>query len=157
MNLLCFQCAKLAHGLVVGDLSDRPLCEQCGSPVLGVLSWHGTPVQGALLQRLEGKDLPEADEKELTRTRQGGDLVAVYGKKAILALSVFGVGPQAAAKVLARMHRDDASFYRDLYEAKLRYIMTKPFWDRAGGGQREPVGKPHAYGVREGPSTHRPI
>ncbi|HEV8361851.1 MAG TPA: DEAD/DEAH box helicase [Candidatus Thermoplasmatota archaeon] len=158
-TLLCFGCGHLAHGKVVGELPERPACDRCASPVVGVLSWHGTPIQEAFKRHMAGEELAEQDAKEMARCRQGADLVAVYGRKAVMALSVYGVGPQAAAKILAKMHRDDRAFFRDLYEAKLRYVLTRPFWDRPGSGgwQREPVGKPSAYSAREGPSTERRI
>jgi ATP-dependent Lhr-like helicase len=157
VTLLCFECGTMLQGAVVGDLPERPQCAQCQSPVLGVLSWHGTPIKDALARHQQGEELPEEEAKELTRTRQGADMVAVYGRKAVLALSVYGVGPQAAAKILAKMHRKEEDFFRDLYDAKLRYVMTRPFWDRVGGGTRELVAKPSAYNQREGASTERRI
>jgi ATP-dependent Lhr-like helicase len=156
VTLLCFSCQALQQGVRIGELPDKPACQQCGERILGVLSWHGTPIQAALMKHAAGQDLPEDQEKEMVRARQGGDLVAVHGKRAVIALSVYGVGPQAAARILAKMHRDEKQFYRDLYAAKLKYVTTKPFWDRGSGLRaREPVGKPYAYAQREGPSTER--
>lgn len=158
VQLLCFGCGQMQQGKVVGELAEHPLCPSCASPVLGPLSWHGAPIQGALQRHVAGEPLHAEEQKELTRARQGADMVAVYGKKAVMALSVYGVGPQAAARILAKMHRDDKAFFRDLYEAKLRYVMTRGYWDkdRQGGGRpREPVGKPYAYAQRDGASTER--
>lgn len=156
VNLLCFECGAMQHGLQAGALPERPSCSQCKAQVLGVLGWHGAPIQDALRRHRAGETLGEEEAKELARTRQGADLVAVYGRKAVLALSVYGVGPQAAAKILAKMHRSEDEFYRDLYEAKLRYVATRAFWDRDRGMRpREAVGKPYAYSPREGRSTER--
>lgn len=152
VNLLCFACARIHEGLVVGEMPERLACEDCGGLVLGVLAWHGQPVREALLRHKAGEPLSEEEAKELARTRQGADLVAVHGRRAVVALSVYGVGPQAAARILARMHRDERAFHRDLYEAKLRYVLTRPYWDRPG---HEPAGKPYAYSPREGRSTER--
>lgn len=158
VNLLCFGCGAMQKAKSVGELPERPACEACQGPVLGVLSWHGTPIQDALARHRAGEDLQEEERKELTRTRQGADLVAVYGRKAVLALSVYGVGPQMAAKTLAKMHRNEDDFFRDLYDAKLRYVMTRGFWDKdrgAGARPREAVGRPYAYAPREGASPER--
>lgn len=76
-------------------------------------------------------DLTEDEVKNLTRARQTADLVAVYGRKAVVAQAVYGIGPQTASKILARMHDDETAFYADLFDAKLRYITTRPYWDRA--------------------------
>ena len=51
-----------------------------------------------------------------------------YGKKAGVALSVTGVGPQTASRVLSKMHDEEEEFYQDLLQAKLHYLMTRDFW-----------------------------
>ena len=74
----------------------------------------------------------------LERLRQVADLVAVYGKRAVYACSVYGVGPTTASKILARMQDTDKEFFNDLFEAKLTFITTRPYWN-------EPRAKPKAY------------
>ena len=56
-------------------------------------------------------------------------MVLSYGRQAAIALLTWGVGPQTAASILAKMHVRDEDFYADLLKAKLRYIQTRPFWD----------------------------
>ena len=143
VNLLCFACGHVDPDHEVGKLPDKPACAQCGSTILAALSWHGAPIRDAFTRRQMGLDLNDDEEKELVRARQGADLVAVYGRKAVVALSVYGVGPQAASRILAKMHREEKTFYDDLYEAKLRYLTTRPYWDQRP--VREPVGKAYAY------------
>ncbi len=53
-----------------------------------------------------------------------------YGRRAIVAQCVYRVGPQTASRILARMHDDERFFYKELLEAKLKFITTRPFWDR---------------------------
>jgi len=144
VNLLCFACGHIEPDREVGPLPEKPACPRCASPILSPLSWHGTPIRDAFTRRHEmGLDLSEDEEKELVRARQGADLVAVYGRKAVIALSVYGVGPQAASRILAKMQRDEKAFYSDLYDAKLRYLTTRPYWDQRPA--KEPVGKTYAY------------
>ncbi len=143
VNLLCFSCGHIEPDVEVGKMPEKPACRQCSSSILAALSWHGTPIRDAFTRRQMGMDLTEDEEKELVRARQGADLVAVYGQKAVIAMSVYGVGPQAASRILAKMHRDEKVFYDDLYDAKLRYLTTRPYWD--GRAVREPVGKTYAY------------
>jgi len=68
----------------------------------------------------------------------GRDLVAVYGKRAVYANSVYGVGPTTASKILARMQDTEKEFLNDLFEAKLKYVTTRPYWN-------EPQAKPKLY------------
>ncbi|TLZ51351.1 MAG: DEAD/DEAH box helicase [Methanobacteriota archaeon] len=143
VNLLSFACGNVDLDREVGTLPEKPGCPQCNSAILAALSWHGTPIRDAFTRRQMGMDLSEEEEKELVRARQGADLVAVYGRKAVIAMSVYGVGPQAASRILAKMHRDEKALYGDLYEAKLKYLTTRPYWDQRA--PREPVGKAWAY------------
>jgi ATP-dependent Lhr-like helicase len=143
VNLLCFACGHIDPDREVGHLPEKLVCPACGTNVLAALSWHGTPIRDAFSKRRLGLDLGEEEEKELVRARQGADLVAVYGRKAVVAMSVYGVGPQAASRILAKMHREEKAFYADLYDAKLRYLTTRPYWDQRPA--REPVGKTYAY------------
>ncbi len=84
----------------------------------------------SVLRKKRGKEpLDENEQKALTRARRSADLVIAYGKRAVIAQSVYGIGPQTASRVLAKMHESDEEFYKDLLEAKLQFIATKPYWN----------------------------
>jgi len=55
-------------------------------------------------------------------------LIRAYGKKALIALSTYGIGPSTADRVLKRLHRDEQSFYLDLVEAQKNFIKNKKYW-----------------------------
>ena len=57
------------------------------------------------------------------------DLVLSYGKKAVVALQVKGVGPETAFRILGKMHFDEKEFYLDLLKAKIRFLRTRQYWD----------------------------
>lgn len=129
-SLLCFDCGALKEFVRIGDLDETPSCENCGSHLLAVL-WYGARfATNALLKKKSKKQLLTKDENDvLSKTRRSADLVLAYGRKAIIAQSVYGVGPQVASRVLSRMHESDEDFYNDLLEAKLKFIETKKYWD----------------------------
>jgi hypothetical protein len=56
-------------------------------------------------------------------------MVLSYGRKAVEALMVRGVGPVTSYQVLSRMHQDERSFYSDLLKAKIQYMKTRRYWD----------------------------
>lgn len=64
----------------------------------------------------------------MSKLKRKADLVAIYGRKAILALEVRGIGPQTASKILSRMHEDEAEFIADLVRASGKYEVTRPYW-----------------------------
>jgi len=55
-------------------------------------------------------------------------LVSSYGRKAVLALCTYGVGPEGAARVLSRLHKTDSDLYYDLLQSQKDFIRTKKFW-----------------------------
>ncbi len=124
-------------------LGDRAVAGyEVGLARSGTRSYHvgiwGWTVRDALAKRQRKLDLSEEEKKLLTRTKQVADLVAIYGKRAVYASSVYGVGPTTASKILAKMDETDKEFFNDLFEAKLKYITTRPYWN-------DPIAKPRLY------------
>jgi ATP-dependent Lhr-like helicase len=82
-----------------------------------------------LRRRREGSRLTEEELKELTQARRAADLVLSYGRKALVALEVKGVGPETASRILGKMHPREEEFYMDLLKAKIQYLRTREFWE----------------------------
>jgi ATP-dependent Lhr-like helicase len=82
-----------------------------------------------LKKRREAREFSEEDLKELTNARRTADLVLSYGKKAIVALEVKGVGPETAFRILGKMHPKEDEFYMDLLKAKIQYLRTREYWE----------------------------
>jgi ATP-dependent Lhr-like helicase len=60
-------------------------------------------------------------------------LILSYGKQAVRALEVKGVGPETASRILGKMHPNENEFYMDLLKAKIQYLWTREFWDDRKG------------------------
>ncbi|HYB07027.1 MAG TPA: DEAD/DEAH box helicase [Nitrososphaerales archaeon] len=128
LSLLCVKCGTDQGESTVGELPDEPKCSSCGSGLLVPCYW-GTAKLSDLVRKREAKSkLSEEERAELSRARRGADLVLSYGKKAVVAQTVYGIGPQTASRILAEMHDDEEAFYRDLLEAKIRFVTTRQFW-----------------------------
>jgi len=74
------------------------------------------------------KLLTREEENKLREAKRVASLVSAYGRRALLALATFGVGPASAARVLARLQKTDDEFYADLLEAQKKFIKTRRFW-----------------------------
>lgn len=72
--------------------------------------------------------MSEEELRELAQARRTADLVLSYGKKAIMALEVKGVGPETASRILGKMHPKEDDFFMDLLKAKIQYLRTREFW-----------------------------
>ena len=130
VDLLCFECGALTQAVVIKSLPTKTKCSNCGSALLAVSSWSTDYLVYLLEKKLKRRSLEDAERDTLARARRSADLVLSYGKKAIIAQCVYGIGPQTASRILAKMHDDEKSFYKDLLEAKLKFITTRQFWDR---------------------------
>ncbi len=129
IDMLCFDCGKLTRDASIASLPDHPFCQDCSSKLLAPLFWSSAYATNILHKKRDKQSLDENEQKALTRARRSADLVIAYGRRAIIAQSVYGIGPQTAARVLSKMHESDDEFYRDLLEAKLQFIATRPFWN----------------------------
>ena len=104
-------------------------CPKCGSHLLVTFRHPSQYAKECIQKRLQNFLLDEREQKVLTQVRRMADIVLSYGKKGIIALQVHGIGPQTAARILAKMHYDDEAFYKDLLEAKITYLRTRQYWD----------------------------
>ncbi len=52
--------------------------------------------------------------------------------------TVHGVGPTTASKILPKMDETEKEFFNDLFEAKIKSITTRPYWN-------EPQARPKLY------------
>jgi len=128
VSLLCVKCGTDQGATTVGEVPEEPKCVKCGSGLLVPCYW-GTAKLEDLVRKREAKgQLNEEERSELSRARRGADLVLSYGKKAVVAQTVYGIGPQTASRILAEMRDDEEAFYRDLLEAKIRFVTTRQFW-----------------------------
>jgi ATP-dependent Lhr-like helicase len=129
IDLLCFDCANLSVDIMIASIHEHPSCPRCGSKLLAPVFWSSAYVASVLNKKRDKQALDETEQKALTRARRSADLVIAYGKRAVIAQSVYGIGPQTASRVLSKMHETDNEFYQDLLEAKLQFITTRPYWN----------------------------
>lgn len=130
-RLLCMKCGEWMVEEKVRALPEQPECGKCGSGLLALMyfSQDAQRLAEVLRKRREGKELGEEELKELTGARRKADLILSYGKKAITALEVKGVGPETASRILGKMHSKEEEFYIDLLKAKIQYLKTRQYWE----------------------------
>jgi len=138
-RLLCIQCGEWTAEEKVRALPEQPECGKCGSRLLALMyfSQDARRLAQVLKKRMEDKELSEEELKELTQARRKADLILSYGKKAVTALEVKGVGPETASRILGKMHSKEEEFYMDLLKAKIQYLRTRQYWenkDKQGKG-----------------------
>ncbi len=128
VSLLCAKCGAEQGVSTVGDLPEEPRCVVCRSGLLVPCYWGTAKLSDLMKKREEKTQLSDEERAELSRARRSADLVLSYGKKAVVAQTVYGIGPQTASRILAELRDDEELFYRDLLEAKIRFVTTRQFW-----------------------------
>jgi ATP-dependent Lhr-like helicase len=131
VSLLCLSCGNPTEEKRMRELPERLVCEKCGAGLLAHLRLSQDPkvVQDILKRRLDGKELTPEELEQLTHARRTADLILSYGKKALIAFQVRGIGPETAFRILGKMHPNEDEFYMDLLKAKIQYLRTRPYWE----------------------------
>jgi len=131
VSLLCLSCGNQIEEKRIRELPEKLVCEKCGVGLLAHLRLGHDPkmVQDILERRLDGKELTPEELEQLTHARRTADLILSYGKKALIAFQVRGIGPETAFRILGKMHHDEDEFYMDLLKAKIQYLRTRPYWE----------------------------
>ena len=103
-KLLCMNCGKWTKQIRIKDLAEEPECENCHSRLLTLLyfSQDAEKLVEDLKKRREGKELTPEELKDLSNARRKADLILSYGKQAVRALQVKGVGPRQLHGFLER-------------------------------------------------------
>jgi ATP-dependent Lhr-like helicase len=132
VNLACVNCGEWFTRERIRELDDNPRCKKCGSGLLALTKRHQDPEYFlSIINRWKKGDEILGDEKDiLVHGRKTADMILSYGKKAVEALMIHGVGPVTSYQVLSRMHRDEKEFYSDLLKAKIQYMRTRQYWDK---------------------------
>lgn len=128
MSLVCLNCGETVCTCKVDAYQARP-CPHCGSTMLApVFGPRRTEMLKEVVSRkAEGRLSPD-DRKVISEAKRSADLLTLYGKRGAEALSVYGVGPETAFRILSRMLNED-EFFQELQAARSKYLETKPFWD----------------------------
>ena len=131
VTLLCLSCGEWTEEKKIRNLPERPTCEKCGARLLALVRFNqdAKSLQGILQKRLKNNELTEEELKDLTYARHTADLILSYGRKAIIALEVRGIGPETAFRMLGKMHQKEDEFYMDLLKAKIQYLRTREYWE----------------------------
>lgn len=110
VRVYCLNC-KASYTERVGDF-DKFTCIRCGSRMIAIFNSR--------------RDVKDFKKNELFKL---ANLVMGYGKRAVYALSTYGIGADTAARILSRFYPADDDFFKALIEAERNYVRTRKFWD----------------------------
>jgi len=127
VKLYCMNCNSWSITTRVGRIQDPPVCKNCGARLITILPRENRELVAAIKKRATGKTLTTEEDRMIKRAFQAANLLLTYGKRAVVALSGRGVGPQTAARILAKNPRDE-DLYKAILQAEKTYSRTRRFW-----------------------------
>jgi len=121
--LACMNCRDWKSRTTVARVADRPQCPKCGARLIAALKPYEEDEYAAM------KKQKKTSEERATEQRllKNANIVLSSGKKAVIALSARGVGPEHASRILATLTDGDA-FYREILKAERSFIQTHRYW-----------------------------
>ena len=121
--LCCMNCRDWKSRTVVSRIADHPQCPKCGARLIAALK----PYEEESCAVVK-KPRKTAEERAVEqRLMKNANIVLSSGKKAVIALSARGVGPENASRILATLTEGDA-FYREILKAERNFIQTHRYW-----------------------------
>jgi ATP-dependent Lhr-like helicase len=123
--LLCLHCQDWKRKKKVRRVRDQPECPECGSTRVAALN----PWADEVVKAVRASEKDDEQEKMTRRAYKAANLVQSHGKQAVIALAARGVGPQNAARIIAKLREDEDDFYRDILAQERQYARTQSFWD----------------------------
>ena len=121
--MICTNCHHQWHSTVARTRLQCPHC--AGLMITGIKNQEE---QKKFMHLLKQKYIEKEDKKELKRFFKSASLVASYGRDALLTLAGYGIGPDTAARILAKQKKKDELLW-EILEAEIIYARTKKFWD----------------------------
>ncbi|WP_202319632.1 DEAD/DEAH box helicase [Archaeoglobus neptunius] len=109
-KVYCLNC-KASYSEKVENFS-KFTCIRCGSRMIAVFNSR--------------RDVGDFKKEELFKL---ANLVMGYGKRAVYALSTYGIGAETASRLLSRYYLSEDDFFKALIEAERNYVRTRRFWD----------------------------
>jgi ATP-dependent Lhr-like helicase len=127
VKLVCVNCGQWQQTFVVKEIPEKIRCRKCEARLLGIVHPMNIDAINLVKKKIRGT-IAESEMGRYERIRKSADLFLVYGKKAAVAMAARGIGPETAKRILARFHKDEDDFLRDILEEERRFIRTRKYW-----------------------------
>lgn len=126
MKLLCTYCGFVFQRKV-SELKDEKevRCQSCNSTMIAP---YRDDYKEMIEKRRRERRFSVSDMEEMKDMMKQASLFDSYGGKAAVALSIYGIGPTTAARILMMRHRGDKQFFVDLIEAQKKFVKTRKYW-----------------------------
>ncbi len=128
LKLICVRCGYVWEARLA-DLEEKPRCPRCNVSFIAPLKHDEKIAVEAVRKAWRRQKMSQQEKKVFNELQQAANLVLTYGRRALEAMAVTGVGPTTAKKVLQKLVFGEEAYYKALAEAEQRYLRTRKYWD----------------------------
>ena len=126
VELVCTFCGfRFSRNMEEIKEGEKITCPACGSKMVAAYREEYLP---AIKKAANGERLSEREKAYYIEAITSAELVSEYGKRALIALTTYGIGVKTAARILKMLRSDYKNFLIDLIEAQKNYIKYRKFW-----------------------------
>lgn len=127
-KFVCLTCGSWSRVFDVFEGPDQAKCPLCKSKIIAICSPFDEDTERIAKRNSQHKVLTVSERIRYNKAWKSASLFLSFGKRAIIALSCYGVGEDTAARVLKRSFTEE-DLYRELYLAQRNFVLYKKFWD----------------------------
>lgn len=124
IRIVCTNCWNYSIATEVKDLEDSPTCPKCNSKLIGIWDYK----EKDPIEFLKKKNLTNEERKVLERVKRSASLMITYGKKYALVQAARGVGVETAARILAKMPKNEEELLKYIFEAEKSFAAKRKYW-----------------------------
>jgi len=124
MQLVCTHCKDYHIIQEVSRIDEQPLCPKCNSGLIAVIS----KFDRSAIKLLKSGAKTSAEKKQLEAIKRSASLCITYGKRYAFVAAARGVGAETAARILAKMPKDEEQLLKYIFDAERQYQRTKKYW-----------------------------
>ncbi len=128
-RLVCMGEGKWNSVRTISTLDEDVTCPICDSKMVAVVYPSDKEFAKIIAKRKRGETLTKSEERKFMAGSLTANLVAGYGKTALLVLAGRGIGAQTASRILKPGMTERITILRMIAKAEKEYERTKPFWN----------------------------
>ena len=127
-KLMCISCGNWETVIKpINIKQDNIGCKRCKSKLITRTFVTDYNLLNIINKKKKGKKLTGEEEILFKKSWKVSSLIQHFGKKAIITLSGFGIGPDTAARILRNMLSEE-DLFKKIYFAEKLYVTTRGFW-----------------------------
>ena len=125
----CTRCGTPVGVYSVSNVPEELKCKNCGAKTIGFISIREMDIAKKALRKYVNKQKLEEDEQKLIKNFiETGEMMLNYGRKAVLVLAGYGIGPTVGKRILNKYHKSEEDLIKDIIKAEKKFIETRVFW-----------------------------